>query len=367
MTKKPKIAALIVAAGSGTRAGGALPKQYQQLAGKPMLAHSAQTLANHPAISKVLVVISPEHEELYTLDLPHAHGGKERQDSVRLGLEALAKDAPDYVLIHDAARPFLSNNVIDRIIAALGSVAVIPALGVADTIRTRDGETIDRNSLLRIQTPQAFPFQHILELHQKQNAGHAMTDDAELWVRDGGKVVYVEGEERNRKMTTAEDMRQPITKIGMGYDVHKLIDGDAIILGGVKIPHTKKLEGHSDADVVLHAIVDAILGALGEGDIGVHFPPSDARWKGADSAKFVEHVRDLLAQKHATLQHLDVTIICEAPKITPHREAMRTRIAQLLRIDISAISVKATTTEGLGFTGRDEGIAANAVATVSIA
>ncbi|MBN8543578.1 MAG: bifunctional 2-C-methyl-D-erythritol 4-phosphate cytidylyltransferase/2-C-methyl-D-erythritol 2,4-cyclodiphosphate synthase [Alphaproteobacteria bacterium] len=362
---QPKIAALIVAAGSGTRAGGALPKQYQQLAGKPMLAHSAQTLVNHPAISNVLVVISSEHEDLYTLDVPYSHGGKERQDSVRLGLEALAKHAPDYVLIHDAARPFLSTTVIDNIVAALGNDAVIPALSVADTIRTRDGATIDRNTLLRIQTPQAFPFAKILELHQKNKI--AATDDAELWLQAGGKIVYVEGEERNRKMTTAEDMRMPITKIGMGYDVHKLIDGDAIILGGVKIPHTKKLEGHSDADVVLHAIVDAILGALGEGDIGVHFPPSDTKWKGADSAKFVEHVRDLLAQKHATLNHLDVTIICEAPKITPHREAMRTRIAQLLGTDISAISVKATTTEGLGFTGRGEGIAAQAVATVSIA
>jgi 2-C-methyl-D-erythritol 4-phosphate cytidylyltransferase/2-C-methyl-D-erythritol 2,4-cyclodiphosphate synthase len=362
---QPNIAALIVAAGSGTRAGGALPKQYQQLAGKPMLAHSVQSLVNHPAISHVLVVISKEHEELYTLDTPYAIGGKERQDSVRLGLEALAKDKPDYVLIHDAARPFLSNNVIDRIVASLGEDAVIPALSVADTIRTKNGKTLDRNNLLRIQTPQAFPFARILELHQQNKT--SVTDDAELWVQAGGKVVYVEGEERNRKMTTAEDMRMPITKIGMGYDVHKLMDGDAIILGGVKIVHHRKLEGHSDADVVLHAIVDAILGALGAGDIGVHFPPSDAKWKGADSATFVEYVVEKMKERSATLSHLDVTIICEAPKITPHREAMRTRIAQLLRTDISTISVKATTTEGLGFTGRGEGIAAQAVATVSIA
>jgi 2-C-methyl-D-erythritol 4-phosphate cytidylyltransferase/2-C-methyl-D-erythritol 2,4-cyclodiphosphate synthase len=362
---QPKIAALIVAAGQGTRAGGALPKQYQALAGKPMLAHSAQTLASHPAISNVLVVISPEHEDLYTLDPPHVHGGDARQDSVRLGLEALIKDAPDYVLIHDAARPFLSNAVIDRVVAGLGSDAVIPALRVVDTIRTKDGTTIDRNALLRIQTPQAFPYTKILELHKNNKA--SVTDDAELWVQAGGKIVYVEGEEQNRKMTTAEDMVMPVTKIGMGYDVHKLIAGDAIILGGVNIPHDKKLEGHSDADVVLHAIVDAILGALGEGDIGVHFPPSDAQWKGADSAKFMEHVCQLMQKRNAALTHLDITIICEAPKITPHREAMRTRIAQLLRTDISAISVKATTAEGLGFTGRGEGIAAQAVATVSFA
>lgn len=366
----PKIAALIVAAGKGTRAGGALPKQYQALAGKPMLAHSAQTLASHPAISSIVVVISPEHEALYKSKMagvPYAHGGAERQDSVRLGLEALAKENPDYVLIHDAARPFLSNAVIGRIVAALSKDAVIPVLGVADTVRTKEGVTIDRNMLLRIQTPQAFPFSRILDLHQKQTAGGPATDDAELWMRANGKVVYVEGEERNRKMTLAADMNNPVTRVGMGYDVHTLIAGDAIILGGVKIPHTHTLEGHSDADVVLHALVDAILGALGEGDIGVHFPPSDAKWKGADSAAFVEHTYQLMQKNNASLTHLDITIICEAPKIGPHREAMRKRIAQLLHTDISHISVKATTTEGLGFTGRGEGIAAQAVATVSIA
>lgn len=364
MTKQANIAALIVAAGSGTRAGGALPKQYQLLEGRPMLAHSARTLANHPAISTLMMVISPEHEAFYTLDVPYVHGGKERQDSVRLGLEALVKDAPDYVLIHDAARPFLSAALIDKIVAVLDVDAVVPAMSIVDTIRTRDGATVDRNNLLRIQTPQAFPFAKILEIHQKNTS--AATDDAELWMQAGGKVVYVEGEERNRKMTTAEDMRMPITKVGMGYDVHCLIDGEAIILGGITIAHHKKLEGHSDADVVLHAIVDAIFGALGEGDIGVHFPPSDAKWKGADSAKFVEYAVEKMKDRRASLQHLDITIICEAPKIAPHREVIRDRIAQLLHVDISAISVKATTTEGLGFTGRGEGIAAQAVATVSI-
>lgn len=362
---KPKIAALIVAAGSGTRAGGALPKQYQPLGGKPMLAHSATTLANHKAISKVMVVISPEHEEHYKLDLPKIHGGAERQDSVRLGLEALAKDKPDYVLIHDAARPHLSNTVIDRIVDALGKDGVVPFVKMSDTVRTENGETIDRSKLLRIQTPQAFPFERILVLHQKNKA--IVTDDAELWMQAGNAVTYVEGEEKNRKMTTAEDMQQPVTKLGMGYDVHRLIPGSEIILGGITIPHTHKLEGHSDADVVLHAIVDAILGALGEGDIGAHFPPSDAKWKGANSAKFVEHCYELMTKRQATLAHLDVTIICEAPKIGPHREAMRQRIAQLLKTDISHISVKATTTEGLGFTGRGEGIAAQAIATLSIA
>lgn len=364
----PKIAALIVAAGQGSRAGGALPKQYQQLRGRPMLAHSVATLAAHPAISDLLVVISPEHRHLYDLAIPYVLGGKERQDSVRLGLEALAKNRPDYVLIHDAARPFLSPAVIDRVIAALGQDAVMPALGVADTIRTKDGATLDRNSLLRMQTPQAFPFMKILDIHQKNAMPQrAALDDAQLWLEAGGKLVYVEGEERNRKMTTAEDMLNPVTKVGMGYDVHRLVAGDAVMLGGLKIAHDRKLEGHSDADVVLHAIVDAILGALGEGDIGQHFPPSDAQWKGANSASFVEHCYALMTKKRASLAHLDVTIICEAPKIGPHREAMRARIAQLLHTDISTISVKATTTEGLGFTGRGEGIAANAIATVSIA
>lgn len=362
-----KIAVLIVAAGKGSRAGGAIPKQYQAIAGVPMLAHSARTFYAHPKISAVHIVIHPEHEALYRktgLTFPHSTGGAERSDSVRRGLEVLAAQNPDYVLIHDAARPFISNAVIDKIIAALGNDGVVPFVGVSDTVRTKHGETVARETLMRIQTPQAFPFKEILTLHQKHKA--AVTDDAALWMEAGGKIVYVEGEERNRKMTTSEDMMQgnAITKVGMGYDVHKLVPGTSITLGGISIPHTHTLEGHSDADVVLHAVVDAILGALALGDIGVHFPPSDTKWKGANSAMFVEHVRDLLQQHGASLMHLDVTIICEAPKITPHREAIRQRIAGLLGTDISRISVKATTTEGLGFTGRGEGIAANAIATI---
>ena len=380
MAKKPRIMALVVAAGSGSRVGEGVPKQYRTIGRSPMLRLSIEALLSHNAISNVLVVIAPGHEQQYasatqglTL-LPPVLGGNERQDSVKAGLEALAAHQPDYVVIHDAARPLLSQAMIDRIIAALdASAAVVPSLAIADTVRRSNGaqwEEVARQGLMRMQTPQAFPFAALLALHR--NATHAVTDDAALWLHDGRRLITVAGDEQLRKITTAEDlmwvasmMPQRIA-VGMGYDVHRLVDGTTITLGGIRMTHTKTLHGHSDADVVLHALVDALLGALAEGDIGTHFPPSDPQWKGADSAQFVAHALARATARHATILHADLTIICEAPKIAPHREAMRARIAQLLAIETARVSVKATTTEGLGFTGRNEGIAAQAIVTLSL-
>ncbi len=359
--------------------GGETPKQYQPLLGAPMLRHALARFLGHPQIAGVIAVIRPEDAGLYEAALPQdvgekllppTAGGATRQDSVRYGLEALAPLAPDFVLIHDAARPFISVALIDRVLDALdGKAAIIPALPVVDTIRNDAGETLERERLKRIQTPQAFPFRRILELHQQSTAHRAASDDAALWMAAGGEVQYVMGEERNRKMTSAEDMTMAtlgIPRVGMGFDVHRLVAGDGMMLGGIRIPAKFALAGHSDADVVLHALVDALLGTISAGDIGAHFPPSDAKWKGTNSAQFVAHAAALLAAKGAHIIHLDITIICETPKIAPHREAMRLRIASLLSIGAESVSVKATTTEGLGFTGRGEGIAAQVVATVSI-
>ena len=308
-----------------------------------------------------------QYEMLAEKLLPPTAGGATRQDSVRYGLEALAPLSPDFVLIHDAARPLLSAALITRVIRALDGVSgIVPALPVVDTIRSETGETLARETLKRIQTPQAFPFARILALHQQVGRISA-TDDAALWIAAGGEITYVTGEERNRKMTHAEDtalMGLGVTRVGMGVDVHRLIAGDGVMLGGIRIPAAFRLEGHSDADVVLHAVVDALLGAIGEGDIGQHFPPHDVKWRGADSSQFIAHAAARLEARGAQLVHLDITIICELPKIAPHREAMRLRIASLLNVAPEAVSVKATTTEGLGFTGRGEGIVAQALATV---
>jgi 2-C-methyl-D-erythritol 4-phosphate cytidylyltransferase/2-C-methyl-D-erythritol 2,4-cyclodiphosphate synthase len=383
MLETPKIAALIVAAGTGQRVGGAVAKQYQPLHGQPLLRHSLQALLAHPAIGPVQVVIHPEHAARYGEAtaglslLPPVIGGAERAFSVRAGLAALAAHAPERVLIHDAARPFLSAVLLDRLLAeGDDETAVVPALPVVDTVRRyRDGgwQEVPREGLLRIQTPQLFPYAALATLHAQSSA--ALTDDAALWLDAGLPLRYVEGEERLRKMTTAADFiwaeqlapRRIVT--GSGFDVHRLVpagDKPGLRMGGIDIPHSHALLGHSDADVALHAITDALLGALGAGDIGAHFPPSDARWKGADSETFVREAMRLLQSRAGQLQHVDLTILCEAPKIGPHREAMRTRIAAMLGVGTDFISVKATTTEGLGFTGRGEGIAAQATATVSL-
>lgn len=379
MKENQRIAALIVAAGIGARMGGGVPKQYRPIAGKPMLRHALEALLAHPAVGMVQVVIHPDHAPLYEAAsaglslLPAIHGGAQRADSVLAGLTALAAHQPDAVLVHDAARPFLSAEMLTRLIAALEpEVAVLPALPVVDTVRRQQGdgwEEVPRDGLWRMQTPQAFPFAPFYALHRTSPA--PLTDDAALWLDAGYKLAYVEGQERLRKMTTAEDFAWAESQFprrvatGSGYDVHALVAGDGVVLGGVTIAHDRMLEGHSDADVALHALTDALLGSAAAGDIGSHFPPSDPRWKGADSAQFVREAVRLVKERGGRIEHADLTLICEAPKIGPHRDAMRARIAALLDIPIDYISVKATTTEQLGFTGRREGIAAQATATVS--
>lgn len=376
--------ALVVAAGRGTRFGGDMPKQWLELEGRAVLRHSLGLLAAHPAVSAVRVVIHPDDRALYdaaaaglSLGEPIA-GGSSRQESVRLGLEALAAEAPDLVLIHDGARPFLDAGTVSRVVEALAAhPGAIPALPVHDTLKRGSGAlvetTVERAGLWRAQTPQGFRFPEILKAHQA-SAGRELTDDAAVAEAAGLAVALVPGSEDNIKITTAADLdraRRRLAgqwemRVGTGYDVHKFTAGDHVTLGNVRIPHDAALEGHSDADVALHALTDALLGAIGAGDIGYHFPPTDPRWKGADSARFLDHAGALLAARGGRITHLDVTVICERPKVGPHRLAMIRRIAEILGVDEGRVSVKATTTEGLGFTGRREGIAAQAVATVTL-
>ncbi len=382
-------AALVVAAGRGHRFGAELPKQFLTLAGRPVLRHALEAFAAHPGIAAVQTVIHPDDRDLYEdaaagLDLlPPADGGATRQDSVRLGLAALAGLAPKRVLIHDAARPFVSGDLIDRVLAGLDShPGVIPAVLVADTLkRVEDGAisgTVDRAGLWRAQTPQGFRYADIVAAHADL-AGRELTDDAALLEAAGLAVGIVEGTERNFKITSKDDMERAEgllsgspreTRCGTGFDVHRfgppVAGGLTVQLCGVAVPHDRALLGHSDADVGLHALTDAILGALGQGDIGSHFPPSDPQWKGADSAVFLRAAGELAAARDGRIVHLDVTLICEAPKVGPRREAMVARIAEILDLDRGRVSVKATTTEGLGFTGRREGIAAQAMASLDL-
>ena len=377
--------ALVVAAGRGGRMGGATPKQWLDLAGRPVLRHSLDTLVAHPSIDDVRVVIHPDDRPLFdaasdglTIGAPIA-GGATRQESVRLGLEAIAGDAPDLVLIHDGARPFVDGGIIDRVISALHHhPGAIPAQPVHDTLKRAEAglitATVERAGLWRAQTPQGFRFAEILAAHRAV-AGEELTDDAAVAERAGLAVAVVAGAEENVKITTADDLRRAAerlmdfgeTRVGTGFDVHHFVPGDHVMIGGVRVPHDHALEGHSDADVALHALTDAILGAVGGGDIGRHFPPSDPQWKGADSARFLAHAAGLAAKAGAAIVHVDVTVICERPKVAPHAAAMVARIAAILGIDPSRVSIKGTTTDGLGFTGRGEGIAAQAVATVRIA
>lgn len=379
-----KIAALIVAAGRGSRAGPGAPKQYRPLAGEPVLRRTLAAFAAHPGISGILTVIHASDEAAYLEaagGLPKllgpAFGGETRQASVLAGLEALAiSDKPDLVLIHDGARPFVSARLISDCIGALEAHAgALASLAVTDTIRRgKDGlagETVPRDGLWRAQTPQAFRFDAILDAHRKA-AGGNHTDDAAVAAAAGMEVALVEGDEDNIKITSAGDLARAErmlsggeTRTGMGFDVHRFGPGDHVWLCGVKLPHEAGLVGHSDADAGLHAITDAILGALGAGDIGKHFPPSDPKWKGASSDIFLAHAANLARAAGAAISHVDVTLICEAPKISPYTDEMRTRIAEILSIGLPRVSVKATTTEGLGFTGRREGIAAQAIATLA--
>lgn len=385
MTSNSRIAALIVAAGQGSRAGGDIPKQYRQIGSKSVLAHAHDALTAHDGVSAIHIVLGEGEEDRAQAALGDrtAHfvtGADSRRGSVRAGLEAIATGGgADIVLIHDAARPFLPPSVIDRLLAALADAeGAIPALPVADTLVRSDGvrmgDGVDRASLHRVQTPQAFRFETILAAHHDWDETQEATDDAQILRAWGHDVILVQGDERLEKLTYPEDfaraeartMDARTTRVGMGYDVHRLAPNEELWLGGVLVPYDRGLAGHSDADVALHAIVDAILGALADGDIGSHFPPSDQQWRGASSDRFLAYARDLVLKRDGRIDHIDLTIICEAPKIGPHRDAMRARIAEILAVALDRISVKATTTERLGFAGRREGIAAQAVATLSL-
>lgn len=373
-----RAAAILVAAGSGTRFGAGQPKQYAMVAGKPVVRWAAECLLPH--VEHLQPVGDPAllGPALAGLDCrPAVPGGGTRQDSVRAGLEALAPLAPDIVLIHDAARPCVPGHVIPALLAALARVpGAIPALPVADTLKRATGQriegTVERAGLFRAQTPQAFDYATLLRLHRRRAALPGLTDDAALLEQAGLPVELVPGAEDNIKLTYPEDLMRleralapaMFPRVGTGFDVHALASGRALVLCGVVVPHALGLAGHSDADVGIHALCDAIYGALAEGDIGRHFPPSEASWKDADSARFLVHAAGRIARRGGRLANADVTLICEQPKITPHAAAMQARLAELLEVEPGRISVKATTTERLGFAGRGEGIAAQAVATI---
>jgi 2-C-methyl-D-erythritol 4-phosphate cytidylyltransferase/2-C-methyl-D-erythritol 2,4-cyclodiphosphate synthase len=381
-----KTAVVIVAAGLGTRAGGPIPKQYASLRGHPVLHHTLQTFLALAAIDAVQVVIGAGDHERYgevapqrsAKLLPPVVGGASRQASVLAGLLALEPHAPEHVLIHDAVRPFVDAATIARVLTALAAApGVVPAVPVADTLKRADAHgrvcsTVDRSGLWRAQTPQGFHFPMILAAHRAASGRTDLSDDAAVAEWAGHPVTLVAGTVANRKLTTAEDLAQaqagflPDVRTGMGFDVHRTAPGDHVWLCGIRIPHRHGLEGHSDADVALHALTDALLGSIGEGDIGEHFPPSDERWKGAASEIFLREAARRVRRRAGTILNVDVTILCEAPKIAPFREQMRARIAAILGIDLDRTAVKATTTEGLGFPGRGEGIAAMATATVGL-
>jgi 2-C-methyl-D-erythritol 4-phosphate cytidylyltransferase/2-C-methyl-D-erythritol 2,4-cyclodiphosphate synthase len=384
MTQMPRTAALIVAAGVASRFGGDIPKQYRVLAGRTVLRRSIEAMRASPDVTAVRVVIRGSHRAAYDaavagLDLPPpVEGGDTRQASVLAGLEALVPDAPDLVLIHDAARPLVGPSVVGGVVRALASAdGAIAALPVVDTLRRVEGGfgagTVPREGLWAAQTPQGFRFPAILAAHRAA-AGMALTDDAAVAEHAGLAVAMVEGDRDNFKITTEDDLLRAERllsgpadiRVGQGFDVHRFAEGgDHVMLCGVAVPHGRGVEAHSDGDVGLHAATDALLGAIAAGDIGQHFPPSDMRWRGAESAVFLRHAGDLVARR-GTLLNLDLTILCEAPRVGPHRRAMAARIAEILGIEADRVSIKATTTERLGFLGRGEGIAAQATATVRI-
>ena len=383
--------ALLVAAGKSERMQMDVPKPYLQLGEENLMGRTVSAFLNHPDIDGVRVVIRREHHAQFKRAtegltmFPCVIGGNTRQESVRLGLESIAHRKPEYVLVHDIARPMVSPELITRVCEALKTqTAVIPSLSITDTVRRMESgksETVNRDNLYTIQTPQGFHYEMLLAAHL-QCKGQNLTDDAAVVEKSGGRVTLVEGEKNNIKITTKADLdtmqaffsQNFETHVGMGFDVHQLKLHDAetpagkqhIKICGIAIPFTHFLVGHSDADVGLHAVVDAILGALGDGDIGTHFSPDDRRWQGADSSRFLIHAYELLKQRRGELMHLDVTIIGERPKIAPYREQMVAHVAQLLKLRSSRISIKATTTEKLGFTGRGEGVAAQAVATIRL-
>ena len=366
--------ALIVAAGRGKRAGGGVPKQFQRLGGVPLVEHSRRALAAHPRVDRIVTMVTAGNETL--VEGETAVGGETRRASVRNGLAAIG--SAGRVLIHDAARPIVPPAVVDRLLDALDAMpGAVPVLPVADTLAAGGGalgDTLDRSNLVRVQTPQAFDFAAILAAHRAWPDDEDATDDAQILRRAGHSVATVAGDPLLDKVTYPGDLALAEARWGAtmrvrtatGYDVHRLVEGEELWLGGVLIPHDKGLSGHSDADVALHAVTDAMLGTIAAGDIGSHFPPSDPQWRGAASGQFLEHAAALVAAQGGVIDFVDLTIICEAPRIGPWREPIRERIAALLRLPRCQISVKATTTERLGFTGRGEGIAAQAVVTIRI-
>ncbi len=393
-----QVAAIIVAGGVGARARqpewAELPKQYQLLAGKPVIHHTLKAFLDCPEVNLIITVIADGMENEYRKAvngitdsrlLPPVTGGATRQQSVHNGLAALAALAElniSNVLVHDAARPFANAQVIRDVLASLQEhdavISAVPETSTLKKVNADSGlieDTVNRESIWQAQTPQGFRFSEILALHQKY-AALELTDDAALFEQDGRPVAVSKGHVQNIKITHPEDfdLAESYMRIsdnfefrtGQGFDVHRFEDGDSVTLCGVSIPHDRKLKGHSDADVAMHALTDAILGAICEGDIGFHFPPSEPQWKGAPSNVFLEKARDLASDKNGLITHCDITIICEKPKVNPHREAMRARLAEILRCDVQRVSVKATTTEKLGFTGREEGISALATATVRL-
>jgi 2-C-methyl-D-erythritol 4-phosphate cytidylyltransferase / 2-C-methyl-D-erythritol 2,4-cyclodiphosphate synthase len=387
------VAAVIVAAGRGERAGGGVPKQYRNIGGEPMIRPTLGAFLQHAGIGLVQPVIGNADAQAFraaTADmktdmkaLAPVPGGATRQASVRAGLEALAPQSPALVLIHDAARPFVTSGLIDRAIAAgRATGAAIPGIAVADTVKRIDAasivtETLDRNLLRIVQTPQVFGFDLILQAHRRAAAAglDSFTDDAALAEWAGQRVSVFEGESGNVKVTTNEDFARAElahlamlgdVRTGNGFDVHAFADGGHVMLGGVRIPHSQGVTGHSDADVALHALVDAILGALADGDIGSHFPPSDPQWKGASSDRFLAFACERVRARKGIIANLDVTVVCEAPRVSPHRDAMRARIAEIAGIAADRVAIKATTSEKMGFTGRSEGIVAMATATIRL-
>lgn len=378
---------LVVGAGRGQRFGGEVPKQYSILGGYPVIWRTLAAFVEHRHVTAVRAVIRPDDRDLYDQAvagrenpklLEPVYGGSSRQMSVRLGLDSLQSQSPDKVLIHDAARPFVSATTIERVIEALGQCkGAIAALPVYDTLKSSDNgfvlKTVDRTGLWRAQTPQGFHYSEILAAHNNCPADSQLTDDAAVAQSAGLAVELVEGNAENIKITTMDDLIMAERTLagwehrtGMGFDVHRFCQGDHVMLAGVNIPHTLALDGHSDADVALHALSDALLGAIGEQDIGSHFPPGVDQWKNASSDLFVRHAVGLISKRGGEIVNVDITIICEDPKIGPHRQSMRAAVAAMLEIEQQRVSIKATTTERLGFTGRKEGIAAQAVATLKM-
>lgn len=391
------VAALIVAAGRGSRAGEGVPKQYRLLAGKPVLTRTLEAFLSHPGVQKTITVIHADDRDLYERSLAAlpqslvsrlmtaALGGETRQDSVRLGLDSLNGFTPDHVLVHDAARPFVDTALIDRAIAAVERwEAAVPGVPVTDTIKIVDSQgkvegTPDRERLRAIQTPQAFRYGPLLAAHQKAESKNlrTFTDDGALAEWAGLPVHVFPGNLSNIKLTHAADFAEAerrlkgstmtyVTRLGTGFDVHAFGEGDHVWLGGIKVPHDKGVLAHSDGDVILHALTDALLGAIADGDIGTHFPPSDPQWKGASSDRFLAHAAALVRARGGKIDHLDTTLLCEKPRLGPYREEMRRRIAEICGLQVDQVSLKATTTEKLGFTGRGEGIAAQAAATIRL-